>query len=240
MRVSTSVNGGVGIVSACTRYCVADPELLLESLAEVKHSAMTRRIRDVEDERHRQVKPNKQAKDRLETIVNLPSSQVLTREQRDLVWKFRHYLRQFPKALNKYLRSVNWVHPQEVKTALALMNDWELIEAEDALELLSSAFTHPAVRAYSVSRLLEAASPEQVLLYLPQLVQALKYEQGQQLPEEGNPVPVVSEEEGKIPSVATTPTEELEGRDMTVVTKKEARKAASGDLATFLIELVGR
>ncbi|CCD61196.1 Phosphatidylinositol 3-kinase catalytic subunit type 3 [Caenorhabditis elegans] len=236
MRVSTSVNGGVGIVSACTRYCVADPELLLESLAEVKHSAMTRRIRDVEDERHRQVKPNKQAKDRLETIVNLPSSQVLTREQRDLVWKFRHYLRQFPKALNKYLRSVNWVHPQEVKTALALMNDWELIEAEDALELLSSAFTHPAVRAYSVSRLLEAASPEQVLLYLPQLVQALKYEQGQQLPEEGNPVPVVSEEEGKIPSVATTPTEELEGRDMTVVTKKEARKAASGDLATFLID----
>ena len=234
MRVSTSVNGGVGIVTACTRYCVADPELLLDSLAEVKHSAMTRRIRDSGDERHRQVKPNKQAKDRLEMIVNLPSSQVLTREQRDLVWKFRHYLRQFPKALNKYLRSVNWAQPQEVKMALALMNDWELIEAEDALELLSSAFTHPAVRAYSVSRLLEAASPEQVLLYLPQLVQALKYGQNQS----GE-----TEEEAQTPEdapeavkKATTPaSEDSEAKDIQVVTKKEARKA-SGDLATFLIE----
>lgn len=234
MRVSTSVNGGVGIVTACTRYCVADPELLLDSLAEVKHSAMTRRIRDSGDERHRQVKPNKQAKDRLEMIVNLPSSQVLTREQRDLVWKFRHYLRQFPKALNKYLRSVNWAQPQEVKMALALMNDWELIEAEDALELLSSAFTHPAVRAYSVSRLLEAASPEQVLLYLPQLVQALKYEQNQSgESEEESQTPEDAPESVK---KATTPTsEDSEAKDIQVVTKKEARKA-SGDLATFLID----
>ncbi|CAI2307808.1 unnamed protein product [Caenorhabditis sp. 36 PRJEB53466] len=253
MRVSTSVGGGVGIVTACTRYCVADPELLLDSLAEVKHSAMTRRIRDIGDERHRQVKPNKQAKDRLEAIVNLPSSQVLTREQRDLVWKFRHYLRQFPKALNKYLRSVNWAQPQEVKLALALMNDWELIEAEDALELLSSAFTHPAVRAYSVSRLLEAASPDQVLLYLPQLVQALKYEQTQandasfvahqvdddcaNMEEERGSSP---ESLGKTPTRAATGTsspaaDDCEGRDILVVTKKEARKA-SGDLATFLID----
>ncbi|EGT45481.1 hypothetical protein CAEBREN_10215 [Caenorhabditis brenneri] len=234
MRVSTSVNGGgVGIVgNSCARYCIADPELLLESLTEVKHSNMTRRIRDSGDERHRQVKPNKQAKDRLELIINLPSSQVLTREQRDLVWKFRHYLRQFPKALNKYLRSVNWSHPQEVKMALALMNDWELIEAEDALELLSSAFTHPAVRAYSVSRLLEAASPEQVLLYLPQLVQALKYEQNQQNEsgEDGS-----NEDEGSSKKAATPTEETIDGRDIAVVTKTEARKA-SGDLATFLID----
>lgn len=247
MRVSTSVGGGVGIVMPCARYCVADPELMLESLAEVKHSAMTRRIRDSGDERHRQVKPNKQAKDRLEAIVNLPSSQVLTREQRDLVWKFRHYLRQFPKALNKYLRSVNWAQPAEVKTALGLMNEWELIEAEDALELLSSAFTHPAVRAYSVSRLLDGAGAEQVLLYLPQLVQALKYE-----PSQSNDASFVAHQvdEGCVDSegdrgispsnrttTGTSPAtpEDNEGRDIMVVTKKEARKA-NGDLATFLIE----
>ena len=34
-------------------------------------------------------------------------------------------------------------------------------------------------RHYAVSRLYDAASPEQVLLYLPQLVQALKYESQQ-------------------------------------------------------------
>ncbi|ULU09618.1 hypothetical protein L3Y34_014187 [Caenorhabditis briggsae] len=229
MRISASaVTSG----TSCNRYCLSDPELLLDSLAEVKHSAMTRRIRDSGDERHRQVKPNKQAKDRLEMIVNLPSSQVLTREQRDLVWKFRHYLRQFPKALNKYLRSVNWAQPQEVKMALALMNDWELIEAEDALELLSSAFTHPAVRAYSVSRLLEAASPEQVLLYLPQLVQALKYEHNQQKMDEQQQKEEGSEEIQK----ALTPSEDPASGEAGT-TKKEKRKAPpSGDLATFLID----
>uniref|UniRef100_A0A1I7UM25 Phosphatidylinositol 3-kinase catalytic subunit type 3 n=1 Tax=Caenorhabditis tropicalis TaxID=1561998 RepID=A0A1I7UM25_9PELO len=233
-KISTSVTEDVAAVNGpYIRYYAADPELLLDSLAEVKHSAMTRRIRDSGDERHREVKPNKQAKDRLELIINLPLSQVLTREQRDLVWKFRHYLRQNPKALNKYLRSVNWEQPQEVKMALALMNDWEVIQPEDALELLSSSFTHPSVRAYSVSRLLLGATHEQVLLYLPQLVQALKYEQNQEGQADDGTTEGKEEEEAK--KRATTPTEEVEGDDIAVVTKKDARKA-SGDLATFLIQ----
>lgn len=49
-------------------------------------------------------------------------------------------------------------------------------DPEDALELLSASFTHPTVRIYAVSRLEHSAAPEQILLYLPQLVQALKYE----------------------------------------------------------------
>ncbi|VDM58565.1 unnamed protein product [Angiostrongylus costaricensis] len=124
----------------------------------------------------KQLKPNKQTKDRLEAIIKLPSSQSLSREQRDLVWKFRYFLQADHRALNKFLRSVNWEQPTEEQHALALLNDWTPIEAEDALELLSPAFTHPDIRCYAVSRLFDAASPEQVLLYLPQLVQALKYE----------------------------------------------------------------
>lgn len=49
------------------------------------------------------------------------------------------------------------------------------MDAGDALELLSPAFLDGRVRRYAVSRLAHA-SPEQILLYLPQLVQALKYE----------------------------------------------------------------
>lgn len=45
----------------------------------------------------------------------------------------------------------------------------------DALELLSPNFTHPAVRRYAISRL-QQAPDEEILLYLLQLVQALKYE----------------------------------------------------------------
>lgn len=59
---------------------------------------------------------------------------------------------------------------------LFVFSDWSPIEVEDALELLSPAFTHPGVREYAVNRLFHSATPEQVHLYLPQLVQALKYE----------------------------------------------------------------
>ncbi|PAV79873.1 hypothetical protein WR25_22318 [Diploscapter pachys] len=165
LRISAS-----GVVN---RICSADPELGMESLAEAKHKLMTRKNHEGID---RQLKPNKQAKDKLEAIIKLPSSQLLTREQKDLVWKFRYYLRSDKRALNKFLRSVNWEFATEEQHALTLLNDWVPIDSEDALELLSPSFNQPAVRHYAVSRLYDAASPEQVLLYLPQLVQALKYE----------------------------------------------------------------
>ncbi|CAI5438733.1 unnamed protein product [Caenorhabditis angaria] len=211
LRISASL-GGVAL--PFTRTSAADPELNMENLAEIKHNIMTRRIRDGAGDR--QLKPNKQAKDRLETIMKLPSSQQLTREQRDLVWKFRYYLKEDRKALNKFLRSVNWDQPQEEQAALALMNDWALIEAEDALELLSPAFTHKSVRAYAVSRLLNAASPEQVLLYLPQLVQALKYEPS---------VPNDNSSDGNT-------VQPIEGHEK----DNNCESKLNGDLATFLID----
>lgn len=49
------------------------------------------------------------------------------------------------------------------------------MDVEDALELLSPNFQHPAVRRYAITRL-KQAQDEDLLLYLLQLVQALKYE----------------------------------------------------------------
>jgi phosphatidylinositol 3-kinase len=49
------------------------------------------------------------------------------------------------------------------------------MDVEDALELLSPNFQHPAVRRYAITRLKQAPD-EDLLLYLLQLVQALKYE----------------------------------------------------------------
>lgn len=56
-----------------------------------------------------------------------------------------------------------------------MMEMWAPMDVEDALELLSSNFAHPAVRRYAISRLQQAPDDE-ILLYLLQLVQALKYE----------------------------------------------------------------
>ncbi|KAK6027857.1 phosphoinositide 3-kinase family, accessory domain protein [Ostertagia ostertagi] len=219
LRIVTSIGGGG--VSATFR--VSDPELGLENLAETKHNVMTRNARA--GAMDKQLKPNKQTKDRLETIIRLPSSQSLTREQRDLVWKFRYFLQADRRALNKFLRSVNWDQPGEEQHALALLNDWTPIEAEDALELLSPAFTHPSVRCYAVSRLFDAASPDQVLLYLPQLVQALKYE-----PLPTTDAAIVEQMESCSNSQATEATE------VVVLEEDEIAARTTDDLASFLVK----
>ena len=62
----------------------------------------------------------------------------------------------FFQALTKFLKSVNWDVSQEVKQALDLLQKWSPMDVVDALELLTPAFTHPAVRKYAVTRLQHA------------------------------------------------------------------------------------
>ena len=57
------------------------------------------------------------------------------------------------QALTKFLKAVVWEEPTEERQALELLERWAPIDMEDALELLSPAFTNQAVRAYAVSRL---------------------------------------------------------------------------------------
>lgn len=73
------------------------------------------------------------------------------------------------------MKCINWETPGEVEQALILLNKWAPMDVEDALELLSPSFKHPHVRKYAISRLAQAPD-EDLLLYLLQLVQALKYE----------------------------------------------------------------
>lgn len=100
---------------------------------------------------------------------------MLNSEEQDLVWKFRFYLSTHKKALTKFLKCINWKLNDEVTQALWMLANWAPMDVEDALELLSPTFTHPEVRKYAISRLAQAPD-EDLLLYLLQLVQALKYE----------------------------------------------------------------
>lgn len=70
---------------------------------------------------------------------------------------------------------MNWSIASENRQAIELLNQWAPMDVEDALELLSPNFTHPVVRKYAITRLKQACD-EDLLLYLLQLVQALKYE----------------------------------------------------------------
>lgn len=76
--------------------------------------------------------------------------------QRDKIWRFRFYLSRDKRALTKFLKSVVWTDPGEVKQAVeVLLPSWTDIEMEDALELLGpgEAFRDPRVRAYAVSQI---------------------------------------------------------------------------------------
>lgn len=156
-----------------TIIAVPDLEISLENLVESKHHKLSRSIRSGLTDKD--LKPNATVRDQLNNIVNYPPTKVLTSEEQDLVWKFRFYLTSQKKALTKFLKCVNWNLAGEARQALELLSCWQAMDVEDALELFSSQFTHPAVRRYAVTRL-QQAPDEDLLLYLLQLVQALKYE----------------------------------------------------------------
>ncbi|KAE8745182.1 Phosphatidylinositol 3-kinase catalytic subunit type 3 [Frankliniella occidentalis] len=152
---------------------VPDHEILEENLVESKHHKLARSLRSGMSDKD--AKPNAAVRDTLHNIVAYPPTKILTTEEQDLVWRFRFYLSNQKKALTKFLLCVNWKLNAEVRQALSMLENWVPMDVEDALQLLSPQFTHPAVRRYAVSRL-QQAPDEDLLLYLLQLVQALKYE----------------------------------------------------------------
>lgn len=150
-----------------------DPEINLENLQESKHHRLARSLRSgVTD---RDLKPNSAIRDTLQRVMEYPPTKQLTSDEQDIVWKYRFYLSTKKKALTKFLKCVNWKLEGESKQALKLMNMFVPPESDDALELLGPTYTMPDVRHYAVERL-SLATDEDLLLYLLQLVQALKYE----------------------------------------------------------------
>lgn len=125
------------------------------------------------------LKPDRGQRDRLAAIVD-STSHHLSREEKDLLWRFRFSLVDNRRALTKFLLAVDWTVDSEVVQAAELLEQWRRrspIEVTDALKLLGKhvAFQTNLVRSYAIDTL-EAAPDSELRLYLLQLVQALKYE----------------------------------------------------------------
>ncbi|KAI9503625.1 Phosphatidylinositol (PI) 3-kinase [Coemansia spiralis] len=160
--------------SEARKYClVFDPEMYRDNPSESKHRRLLRGYRsDILD---RELKPNAAIRDQLNTILKYPPGQELSDNEKNLVWKFRFYLSTNKRALTKFVKCVDWKEPIEAKQATALLSEWAEISIDDALELLGADFTNHSVRAYAVSQL-RKASDDELVLYLLQLVQAIKSE----------------------------------------------------------------
>lgn len=125
------------------------------------------------------LKPNKEERAALEHILSNPNDQ-LKSDEMDLVWKFRYTLTENSKAVTKFLLSVDWNDEQEVKQVDELLQRWSErapIDIADALKLLGwqKEFKHNIVRQFAVETLSKARD-EELLDYLLQLVQALRYD----------------------------------------------------------------
>ncbi|KAL0954695.1 hypothetical protein HGRIS_003644 [Hohenbuehelia grisea] len=155
-------------------WSVVDPDVARENPVEDKHRRLVRSHRSGPYDR--ELKPNAKIRDELNVILNYAPSQPLTAEEKDLIWKFRFYLVRDKRGLTKFFKSVTWRDSSEVKQAVEeLLPQWTDIDTDDALELLGPSTVDSRVRAFAVKQL-SKADDDELLLYLLQLVQALKFE----------------------------------------------------------------
>ena len=153
-------------------FLLHDPEFLRDNPVEVKYYKLSRSTKGLKG---RDLKPKITERRQLDRIISSPVPR-LTAEERELVWKFRFSLLEDRRALTKFLRCVNWTDVGETAEALTLLQRWTAIDIAATLELLSSSFNqNDPVREYAV-RQLDRASNDDILAYLLQLVQALRYE----------------------------------------------------------------
>jgi hypothetical protein len=171
-KVAEEEDAGISLVQ------FLDPEDVDDNPVEDKHRTLAHdMLRGLVDP---SIKPDKHQRARLASIIASPSHH-LTREEKDLLWRFRFSLVDNRKALTKFLLAVEWNEEAEVVQAAELLEQWRKrspIAVTDALKLLGKdvAFRTSLVRAYAIDTLANAPD-EELQLYLLQLVQALKYEE---------------------------------------------------------------
>jgi hypothetical protein len=96
--------------------------------------------------------------------------------QKSQMWANREEFMDLPSALPRMLSCVDWTDREEVEEALQLLPKWATPDHPAAyIELLNGEFSNEAVRAFAVSKI--ALMRDTTFSYfLPQLVQALKFE----------------------------------------------------------------
>ncbi|XP_049609966.1 phosphatidylinositol 4,5-bisphosphate 3-kinase catalytic subunit delta isoform isoform X1 [Syngnathus scovelli] len=97
-------------------------------------------------------------------------------DEKELLWKLRTEVREhYPESLSKLLLITKWNKREDVIQMVGLLRSWPELPAILALELLDYSFPDPAVRSFTI-RCLRKLSDDELLQYLIQLVQVLKYE----------------------------------------------------------------
>ncbi|XP_069833662.1 phosphatidylinositol 4,5-bisphosphate 3-kinase catalytic subunit gamma isoform isoform X2 [Dendropsophus ebraccatus] len=136
-------------------------------------------VSDPELDRARSEMPN-QLRKQLEEIISTDPLHPLTPEDKELLWHFRYEVMKNPDAYPKLLSSVKWGQQAMVAQTYQLLNKREAwddcpLDVGLTIQLLDCNFSDENVRAMAVQKL-ESLQDDDVLHYLLQLVQAVKFE----------------------------------------------------------------
>ncbi|CAL8242415.1 unnamed protein product [Merluccius merluccius] len=135
--------------------------------------------REVGGERAQREMPN-HLKKQFEAILAKDPLHPLSPEDKELLWHFRHECIRHPRAYPKLLASVCWGRQEDVQAAHSMLersSAWDSsgLDVGLALQLLDCHYSDARVRSLAV-RKLETLGDDDVLRYLLQLVQAVKFE----------------------------------------------------------------
>uniref|UniRef100_A0A8D3AMJ0 Phosphatidylinositol 4,5-bisphosphate 3-kinase catalytic subunit gamma isoform n=1 Tax=Scophthalmus maximus TaxID=52904 RepID=A0A8D3AMJ0_SCOMX len=130
-------------------------------------------------ERGQREMPN-HLKKQFEAIVATDPLHPLSPEDKELLWHFRHECLRDPRAYPKLLSSVRWGKQEDVLATHRLLersSAWDSsgLDVGLAMQLLDCHYSDAQVRSMAV-RKLETLEDDDVLRYLLQLVQAVKFE----------------------------------------------------------------
>ncbi|KAH8409752.1 hypothetical protein KR222_004019 [Zaprionus bogoriensis] len=135
-----------------------------------------RAIREKQQLRGETEKPVRELMSILTNYIGKDKTYEMVDQDRNAIWESRNdILREFPEELSVLLHCVYWKERDDVADIWYLLKQWPLISIERSLELLDYAYPDPAVRRFAI-KCLHLLKDEELLLYLLQLVQAIKHE----------------------------------------------------------------
>ena len=117
----------------------------------------------------------KEDQTRIEQLEKLDPLEVLTARDKNLIWSNRARFIGNPAMLQLVLQSLDYSIPSQVGEIPYILKEWAELSPTQALTLLDSKFPDATVRAYAVHQI-DKFNDSEVMLYMLQLVQALKYE----------------------------------------------------------------
>jgi phosphatidylinositol-4,5-bisphosphate 3-kinase len=115
------------------------------------------------------------AVERLDFLAQADQLEPLTEADRKLLWDHRAEILDKSPLLPFVIASVDYSKPTQVSEIPLLLQSFTPLEPTEALSLLDAKYADPDVRTYAV-KCLEQFRDDQIMLFLLQLVQALKYE----------------------------------------------------------------